>query len=160
MNNLAKIMVVQGKLLNSTLLQNKRLIRQDHSFLTILTLVLLNKLRCHAHFNFSANENTCSKLLIQIQILNDKQCRSRSVGFFRSQLIWIYTVCKGRVYPGSAGQGLTLKVNEEATGMNCFVVFFSDKITMRGKIKKWQMTNRCPFSSSFIQCIPANVKFS
>ena len=21
--------------------------------------------------------------------------------------IWIYTVCKGRVYPGSAGQGLT-----------------------------------------------------
>ena len=24
----------------------------------------------------------------------------------RSQLIWIYTVCKGRIYPGSAGQGL------------------------------------------------------
>ena len=24
----------------------------------------------------------------------------------RSQLIWIYTVCKGREYPGSAGQGL------------------------------------------------------
>ena len=37
---------------------------------------------------------------------NDKQCRSRSVDFFRSQLIWIYTVCKGRVYPGSVGQGL------------------------------------------------------
>ena len=34
------------------------------------------------------------------------QCRSRSVGFFRSQLIWIYTVCKGRIYQGSAGQGL------------------------------------------------------
>ena len=30
----------------------------------------------------------------------------RSVGFFRSQLIWIYTVCQNRVYPGSAGQGL------------------------------------------------------
>ena len=26
---------------------------------------------------------------------------------WRSQLIWIYTVCKGRVYPGSAGQELT-----------------------------------------------------
>ena len=26
---------------------------------------------------------------------------------FRSQLIWIYTVCKGRAYPGSAGQGLS-----------------------------------------------------
>ena len=25
----------------------------------------------------------------------------------RSQLIWIYTVCKGRVCPGSAGHGLT-----------------------------------------------------
>ena len=24
------------------------------------------------------------------------------------QLIWIYTVCKDRVYPDSAGQGLTL----------------------------------------------------
>ena len=36
-----------------------------------------------------------------------KQCRSRSVGFFRTQLIWIYTVCKGRVHPGSAGPGLT-----------------------------------------------------
>ena len=29
--------------------------------------------------------------------LNGKQCRSRSVGFFRSHLIWINTVCKGRV---------------------------------------------------------------
>ena len=35
-----------------------------------------------------------------------KQCRSRSVGFWRSQLIWIYTICKGRAYPGSARLGL------------------------------------------------------
>ena len=27
-----------------------------------------------------------------------------------SDLIWIYTVCKGRVYPGSAGQGLTMYI--------------------------------------------------
>ena len=27
-----------------------------------------------------------------------------------SQLIWIYTVCKGRVYPVSAGQELTVRV--------------------------------------------------
>ena len=26
------------------------------------------------------------------------------------QLIWIFTVCKGRVYPGSAGQGLNIAV--------------------------------------------------
>ena len=36
-----------------------------------------------------------------------------------SQLIWIYTVCKGRVYPGSAGHGLILvlvsKVDEWQT---------------------------------------------
>ena len=61
---------------------------------------MLNKLGCHAHFEFSANQITWSSLLIQIYILNDKQCRSRS------QLIWIYTVCKGRINPGSAGQGL------------------------------------------------------
>ena len=28
------------------------------------------------------------------------------LAFFRGQLIWIYTVCKGRLYWGSAGQGL------------------------------------------------------
>ena len=71
-----------------------------------LTLVRLKKLRCHAHFQFTANQITWSRLLLWIHMLNVKQCRSRSVGFFRSQLIWIYTVCKGRVYPGSAGQGL------------------------------------------------------
>ena len=54
----------------------------------------------------SANQITWSRLLIQIHILIYKQCRSRSVGFFRSQQIWIYTVCKGRTYPGSAGPGL------------------------------------------------------
>ena len=69
------------------------------------TLVMLNKLRCQAHFSFPTNQFTWSGLLVQIQILNGKQWRSRSVGFFRSQLIWIYTVCKDRVYPGSAGQG-------------------------------------------------------
>ena len=31
-------------------------------------------------------------------------------GFFRCQLIWIYTVCKGRAYPGSAGPGLNASV--------------------------------------------------
>ena len=71
-----------------------------------LTLVLLNKLRCHTHFLFSANHITWSRLWIQIHMLKDKQCRSRSVGFFRSQLIWIYTVYKDRVYLDSAGQGL------------------------------------------------------
>ena len=34
------------------------------------------------------------------------QLASSEVGFFRSQLIWIYTVCKGRVFPVPAGEGL------------------------------------------------------
>ena len=71
-----------------------------------LTLVMMKKLRCHAHFQFSANQITWSSFKIKIHILNDKQCRSSSIGFWRSQLIWIYTVCKGRTYPGSAGPGL------------------------------------------------------
>ena len=64
--------------------------------LSILTLVLLKKLRCHAHFQFTANQITWSRLLIQIHILN-------------GQLIWIYTVCKSTVYRGSARQGLRNK---------------------------------------------------
>ena len=42
-------------------------------------------------------------LQIQIHILSEKECQSRSV-------IWIYTVCKGRSYLGSAGPGLTENV--------------------------------------------------
>ena len=43
-----------------------------------LTLVLLNKLRCHAHFYFPANHITWSRVLIWIHVLKGKQCRSRS----------------------------------------------------------------------------------
>ena len=44
----------------------------------------------------------------------------------RSQLIWIYIVCKDRVYPGSAGQGL-ISIDTSAfvrkpvqKGLTCF----------------------------------------
>ena len=60
--------------------------------------------------------------------VNGKQCRSRSVGFFRSQLIWIYTVCKGRVYPGSAGQGFRKE--------NIFAYLLS------GTLVGWQLQNK------------------
>ena len=39
------------------------------------------------YFQFSANQITWSRLLLWILILYGKQCRSRSVGFWRSQLI-------------------------------------------------------------------------
>ena len=41
----------------------------------------------------------------------------------RSQLIWINTVCKGNVYPGSAGQGL--KCQDDSL---ILFFFFSEKI--------------------------------
>ena len=51
--------------------------------------------------------------------LNTKQCSSRSIGFFRSQLIRIYTVCKGK-YQGSAGLGLSLPIHHHC----CFYSYF------------------------------------
>ena len=51
-----------------------------------------------------------SDYLIQIVDINsyskDKQCGSRSV--------WIYTVCKGRMYPESAGLGLLIGSNQSS----------------------------------------------
>ena len=46
------------------------------------------------------------------------------------QLIWIYTVCKGRVYPGSAGQGLTLSMYGHIQQMTnwWYFSYFSKKI--------------------------------
>ena len=57
--------------------------------------------------SFSQSDYLIQVVDTQIHTLNLKQCRSRSVGFHRSQLVWIYTVYKDRVYPGSAGLGLT-----------------------------------------------------
>ena len=58
-----------------------------------------------------------SDCLIQVVDKNShtkcKRCRPRSVGFFRSRLIWICTVCKGSGYTGSAGPGL--KVSDRTT---------------------------------------------
>ena len=86
--------------------------------------------------------------MVQIHILDVKQCRSRSVGFFRSQLIWIYTVCKGRVYLGLAGQGyISLIFREKASyfmptpciaddSLKILSLFFSEK---KKKKKKKQI---------------------
>ena len=45
-------------------------------WLSFLTLVLLNKLRYHTHFSFQP--------IRLLWMLNDKQCRSRSVGFLEA----------------------------------------------------------------------------
>ena len=49
-----------------------------------------------------------SDYLIQIVAINSHIEWQTVQIQIRSQLIWIYTVCKDRVYPGSAGQGLNL----------------------------------------------------
>ena len=38
-------------------------------------------------------------------------------------MIWIYTVCKDRVYPGSAGQGLMLCMLGTISADNVFEIF-------------------------------------
>ena len=85
---------------------------------------------CFFFFFFlrSANQITWSGMLIWIHIRNGKQCRSRSVGFFRSQLIWVYIVCKGRVYPDSAGQGLILFQNRRSRSKQCIHADWSEPL--------------------------------
>ena len=63
---------------------------------------MLNELRCHAHFQFSANQITWSRSLIWIHILNDKLCRSRSVGNWSGATLFAQA---GHIR-GSGGLGL------------------------------------------------------
>ena len=72
-----------------------------------LTLAMLNKLRCHAHFKFWANQITYSRLLIKNHILNGKQYRSRSVP---TDLDHHCLQLQGLI-PGSAGPGLNYSVS-------------------------------------------------
>ena len=55
------------------------------------------------HILSPETDNCPSRISGNKFIYDAKQCRSKSVGFFRSQLIWIYTVCKD----SSARLGLT-----------------------------------------------------
>ena len=90
-------------------------IKELFPYWALLPLAMQNNLRCHAHFQFSANQINWYRLLIQFYILNDKQRRSRSVGFWRSQLICIYTVCKDIVYLDSAGPELMFSMLSATT---------------------------------------------
>ena len=75
---------------------------------TSLTVAMLNTLRCHTHFWFSANlrllDPDCWYKFIYLMA----NSANPDFFFFRSQLIWIYTVCKGRTYLGSAELRITL----------------------------------------------------
>ena len=51
-------------------------------------------------------------------------------GFFRSQLIWIYTVCKSKAYLGSAGPELTFTTlyGQSQQMTNWYFSYFSQKL--------------------------------
>ena len=93
------------------------------------SLTCCKKSRCHTHLTFSANQITSSRPLIPIHILNvinNKQCISRSFGFF---FFRIYTVCKGTAYPRSAGLELTCFSLQAWKNLICnFLFFFSSCI--------------------------------
>ena len=60
----------------------------------------------------------------------------------RSQLIWIYTVCKGRVYWGSTGLGSKCYVKKiKADGILIFFKYFFEKIRLGISCESspWQM---------------------
>ena len=73
---------------------------------------MLRQLRCHAHFLFLASQITWYRLLIQIHILDYKQWRARLVCFL-SQLIWIFTVCKGRANQGFSKKMVNVNLSSE-----------------------------------------------
>ena len=68
--------------------------------------LLFDKLMNYTTFDFKRYIITSPSPAEPSYVLLCNQCRSRPVGFWRSQLIWICTVCKGRAYRGSAEQGL------------------------------------------------------
>ena len=84
----------------------------DRLDLTVI-FVLLNKWPCPFRI-FSQSD-----YLIQIVDINShtewQTMQIQISWLLRSQLIWIFTVCKGRVYPGSAGQGLTVLTGNKGT---------------------------------------------
>ena len=69
----------------------------------MLTLVMLSELRCHAHFWFRLLDLGFRYKFTYL--MSDSADPGQLTS--RSQLIWINTNCKGRVYSGSAGQGLS-----------------------------------------------------
>ena len=134
---------------------------------------MLHKLICHTYFELTANQITWSRLLRQIHILNAKQCGSISVGFSRSQLIWIYTVCKRNVYPGSAGQGLIIynhfqwehlqnAISHLTQLFNCFCLlfffFFMNRFIHNNKNLFTSWVGKCMFIRSQKLCAE-NISF-
>ena len=73
-----------------------------------LTLVMLNKLRCHAYFQFSAYQITRSRLLIYNHTLNDKTVQIQITWLLQKPTDLDLHCLKGKVYPGSAGQVLKI----------------------------------------------------
>ena len=99
--------------------------------------------------------------MIKIYILNGKQCRSRSVGFFRSQLIWIYTVCNLAISGFSRTRVKTFKVkllqifsNKPGHSNSYTSAFAPSKDTDQPVHLHMLISLRCPREDALIPCYP------
>ena len=80
---------------------HKILVFRCFCHLVVLPLTMRNKLRCHAHFyNFHPIRLLDPGCWYKFTYLITNRADQDQ---FRSHLICIYNVCKGRAYPGSAG---------------------------------------------------------
>ena len=69
--------------------------------LSLFSLSLGDDTKWPTRVDESLNPNTINKMPCPLKIFSQSDYMIQVV-----DLIWIYTVCKGRAYPGSAGQGL------------------------------------------------------
>ena len=70
-----------------------------------------------------------------------------------SSLIWIYTVCKSRTYPGSAGLRLTVYTEKYIKFPGCFHILYNNNGMGCIKRKKCLRTcTKCTDSDSFPAC--------
>ena len=79
---------------------------------------------------------------------------------FRSQLIWIYTVCKDTTYMGSAGLGLiTVTVPVNARCQSCGVVY-SQLARCRLQFSKKLTFNDVRWKKHVLTCAPTKTQIS
>ena len=69
-----------------------------------------------------------------------------------SQLIWIYTVCKGRVYQGSIGQGFNVNFHFVAKA----VFFFLQELSEEGPVP-WTSKNNLSFIAEQVSHHPPSM---
>ena len=60
------------------------------------------------------NQSNCMIQVVDTNSYTEWQTMQIQISWLLHQLIWIYTVCKGKVYQGSAGLGLNVQIVNES----------------------------------------------